>query len=58
VLFPPSWIKGFKWEDSLLQVDAAREDVRQAPAYDPGHPIDDDLEKRLASYYESELRNV
>lgn len=56
VLLPPSWIKEINWEESRVRMDASREDIRQAPAFDASQPVDGELEKRLAEYYETELR--
>lgn len=52
VLVPPSWIKSIRWEDRKLQVDADREDLRNAPAYDPHHTVSDEYARQLARYYE------
>jgi hypothetical protein len=58
VLVPPGWIKDIEWEDSLVRVEADREDIRNAPGYDPAHPISGDLEKSLAQYFEIGERKV
>lgn len=58
VLVPPPWIKEIQWEDSKVRVEASREDIRQAPAYDAAQPVDADLEQRLSQYFEIELRRA
>jgi hypothetical protein len=52
VLVPPAWIKGIRWEDRKLDVDVDREDLRGAPAYDPGQPVSDDYARQLSRFYE------
>jgi hypothetical protein len=52
VLVPPGWIKGIRWEDRKLEVEADQEDLRSAPAYDPSHPVSDEYARHLARYYE------
>jgi hypothetical protein len=52
VLVPPAWITGFRWEDRKLEVDTIREDLRNAPAYDPKHAVSEDYARQLARYYE------
>jgi hypothetical protein len=52
VLVPPAWIRGIRWEDRKLDVDAARDDLRNAPSYDPHQPVSDEYAKQLARYYE------
>ncbi len=52
ILLPPSWIKGIHWEDRTLDVHADRDDLRNAPAYDPHHPISDEYARQLARFYE------
>jgi hypothetical protein len=58
VLVPPAWIKEIKWEDSKVRVEAGRDEIRQAPAYDASQPVDDDLETRLSQYFAIEMRKA
>lgn len=58
VLIPPAWIGEIRWADRALDVDALREEIRQAPAYDPSRPITGEFGKQLASYYETHLHQV
>jgi sporulation protein YlmC with PRC-barrel domain len=46
VLVPTEWITAVHWNDSTVQVDVAREAVRNAPPFDPATPIDRDFEAR------------
>jgi hypothetical protein len=52
VLVPPAWITGFRWEDRTLEVDAERQDLQNAPAYDPGQPVSEEFARQLSRYYE------
>lgn len=52
VLVPPACITGFLWEDRRLEVDADRENLRNAPAYDPAQPVSDEFARQLSRYYE------
>lgn len=58
VLIPPSWIGGISWEARTIDVEASREDIRQAPEYDPARPITPESEKELARYYETSVHRV
>ena len=58
VLIPPSWIGEIHWKDRMVDVDAMREDIRRAPAYDPDQPITLALEMQLARYYDPDLHKV
>jgi hypothetical protein len=58
VLVPPAWIGGFHWEDRTLDAEVIREDIRQAPAYEPDKPITLGFEMQLARYYETDLHKA
>jgi hypothetical protein len=58
VLIPPSWIGEIRWEDRMVDADVTREDIRQAPAYDPSETITLGYETQLAHYYESDMHKV
>jgi len=58
VLVPPGWISHIRWEERTVDTDVLREDIRQAPAYEPGNPITAEFERELARYYESDLHKV
>jgi hypothetical protein len=58
VLVPPSWIEEIRWEDSLVRVAASREEIRQAPSYDASQPVDGNLERQLAQYFDIEMRRA
>ena len=58
VLVPPNWIEAIHWEDRTLDAEVVRENILQAPGYDPGQPITLEFEKQLARYYESGMHRV
>jgi len=58
VLIPPSWIGDIKWEERLVMVDADREDILNAPAYNRDQPVSEELERRLKEYFAVELRKA
>lgn len=55
VLVPPGWIGSIHWEDRTVDVEAGREEIRLAPAYDPARIITPEYESELAKYYDPHL---
>jgi PRC-barrel domain protein len=51
VLVSPGWIAGVDWNDSKLHVDMTREQIKNAPEYDPSEPPRREYEMRLYDYY-------
>lgn len=51
VLLSPEWLSGIDTTGNALAVDLPRERIQSAPAYDPGTPVDRDLETRLHEHY-------
>jgi hypothetical protein len=51
VLLPPDWIGEVNWADRNVTVDVTRDQVRNAPAWDPAQPIDHAFEDEVYSYY-------
>jgi uncharacterized protein YrrD len=58
VLIPPAWIGEIHWEDRSVETEVVRQDISQAPAYDPGEPMTAAFEEQLQHYYESDLHKV
>ncbi|MDB5104492.1 MAG: PRC-barrel domain protein [Fibrobacteres bacterium] len=58
VLVPPTWIGQIHWEDREVKAEVVREDIRQAPAFDPAEPMTEAFEDQLARYYETDLHKV
>ncbi|HLP41753.1 MAG TPA: PRC-barrel domain-containing protein [Fibrobacteria bacterium] len=53
ILVPPAWIRGIRWEDRKMQVDATQEDLRNAPPFDPHRDVDGEYASQLTRYYEA-----
>ena len=51
VLVSPGWIAGVDWNDSKLHVDMTREQIKNAPEYDPSELPRREYEMRLYDYY-------
>lgn len=51
VLIAPEWIDSVSWLDSTVTTDLTREAVRNSPAYDPKHPLDDAAEAIVYQHY-------
>ena len=58
VLVPPAWIGALHWEDRTVDVDALREEIRAAPAFEPGRPLTPEFEAELAKYYATEMHKA
>ena len=55
VLVPPAWIGAIHWEDRTVDVDAGREDIRLAPAYDPGRALTTEYAAELSKYFAEQM---
>lgn len=51
VLIPPDWIDELDWSGWTASVDHSREEIRNAPEYDPSKPVDREYERRLYEHY-------
>jgi len=51
VLVSPGWVAGVDWNDSKLHVDMTREQIKNAPEYDPSELPRREYEMRLYDYY-------
>ena len=51
VLVSPEWIRDLSWPDSELLVDLTRQQIKDAPAYDPEVPFDRELEEGIHAHY-------
>jgi len=58
VLLPPDWIGDIRWLGRIVEADALREEIRNAPEFDPSAPITPEFESRLEKYYASLSRLV
>jgi uncharacterized protein YrrD len=51
VLISPAWVQDVNWFDSMVSIKVTRQAVKDAPAYDPGEPLDRQHEMRLYKHY-------
>lgn len=51
VLISPRWISDVSWADAEVHADLGSIEIKEAPAWVPGTPIDREYEIRLHSYY-------
>ena len=51
VLIAPGWIKSVDWSNQTVRVDRTRQEIKDAPEYDPTRPVERDYESRLQRYY-------
>lgn len=53
VLIAPGWIGSIFWDDKTVQLDRTRQEIKDAPEYDPERPIEQDYEAGLRRYYDA-----
>jgi len=51
VLIAPEWITAVIWEDSAVEVDLTREEIKKSPEYDGTKRVDRDYEDALHDHY-------
>jgi uncharacterized protein YrrD len=51
VLIAPNWIERISWTESQVQVDLTREQIKDSPEYEPGHPVGREYETELYRHY-------
>lgn len=51
VLIAPQWIRGVRWSDSTVSVNLTRQEVKEAPPYDPAVPLDRASETDIHEHY-------
>jgi hypothetical protein len=51
VLISPKWVQEISWDQRQVSIEATREQVKNAPAYDPGTPVNRAYEIQLYDYY-------
>ncbi len=54
VLIAPAWIKNVIWADSKVTVDLTRQQIKDAPPYDPAVSLNLEHEARIHEYYNRE----
>jgi uncharacterized protein YrrD len=51
VLIPPQWLTSVTWSAAKVRVDHTRDEIRQAPEWNPSEPISREFEARLYEHY-------
>lgn len=51
VIISPAWIERVDWSDRLVFMELTEGELRHAPEFDPGQPINRHFETRLYDYY-------
>ena len=51
VLVAPTWASGISWSERAVTLEMTREQIEQAPEYDPDAIIDRPFEERLHEHY-------
>ncbi|HEV8675884.1 MAG TPA: PRC-barrel domain-containing protein [Methylomirabilota bacterium] len=51
VLVSPEWIGDVNWMDSKVHVNLTRDEIRNAPEYDPSRPLEREHELQLHEHY-------
>jgi hypothetical protein len=51
VLVSPEWVEDVSWANRAVRVGLSREQIQNAPEYDPEQPVHRDYERRLFEYY-------
>ncbi len=51
VLVSPAWVQSFDWANATVHLDLTREEIKNAPRFDPNAPVDRSYEKLLHEHY-------
>lgn len=51
VLIAPSWVEGIDWGGRIVRMSRSRDEIRNAPEYDPTQAIERDYESKLHRYH-------
>lgn len=51
VLLAPGWMSAIHWAESDVTTSLPRDAVKNAPVFDPSHPVNREYEQRLYDYY-------
>ena len=51
VVLSPGWAQRVEWESERVVLDLKRETIERAPEYNPGDPVNREVETRLYDYY-------
>jgi hypothetical protein len=51
VLISPQWVSDIAWDDERVHIALTKEQIKEAPEYDPTAPVNREYEERLYDYY-------
>jgi hypothetical protein len=51
VLVSPQWIEDISWSENMVTLDLFKQQIREAPEYRPGVPVERDYEAQLFAHY-------
>jgi hypothetical protein len=51
VLIPPHWIEDVSWQDAKVSVNLTRQEVKEAPPYNPAVQVDRKMEMYIYNHY-------
>jgi hypothetical protein len=51
VLVSPQWIEDISWSENMVTLDLLKQQIREAPEYRPGAPVQRDYEAQLFEHY-------
>jgi hypothetical protein len=51
VLLSPAWVQEIDWEQKRIRMDISADQVKQAPEWKPGEPVDRAFEERVYDHY-------
>jgi hypothetical protein len=51
VVLAPAWAEHIEWADRVVRMDLSKKTIAEAPAFDPGRPVNHEYEDRLYDYY-------
>jgi hypothetical protein len=51
VVISPEWLAGVDWHESKVHVGLTRDEIRNAPEYDPSRPLEREHEHHLHTHY-------
>lgn len=52
VLVSPAWVQRFDWANALVHLDLSRQEIQNAPHFDPNAPVDRSYEQLLHEHYQ------
>jgi len=57
VVLSIDWLKKISYVNMEISIDMDKEHIKNAPVFDPSHPIDMDYEKALDAYFKNQIKH-